>query len=485
MSSSPSLFKPCLDALIEPLFIFTSERNPVFANRAFLDLIGRTTLPEQAIMLWPQHFRHESLAGDFAAELLHKDGHTVLVRFLGTELGDGLYLLKVISAQRKADQHSLFHSQRLETLGLLSGAVAHDFNNVLTGILGHATYLRAVLADNTQVAESLQAIEDGIKKGAAITAQVLQFSKVDVDDKNVQVSLRDVITKTLTLLRKAIPTRLTISTHYDVEDVSVLSSEGQLAQVLVNLVMNARDAIEDKGQLEISLAVERELQTLKEVLKTEEPACPCYAVLSVRDTGTGIEEALLQKIFEPFFTTKQDKGTGLGLYTIAEICKKLGGAIGVRSKVGAGTVVNVYLPAQNVSEQQEVSAAAPLETIARGTERILIVDDEMPIRNVLSVSLQHLGYKVTIAASALEALREIQKGGLSFDLIITDMLMPGMSGEEFFFEVRKEYPDAKFLVISGFSAQGSVERMLEAGARGFLPKPFTIEELSTFVRRCL
>jgi two-component system cell cycle sensor histidine kinase/response regulator CckA len=368
---------------------------------------------------------------------------------------------------------------------LLSGAVAHDFNNVLTGILGHATYLRAVLADNTQVAESLQAIEDGIKKGAAITAQVLQFSKVDVDDKNVQVSLRDVITKTLTLLRKAIPTRLTISTHYDVEDVSVLSSEGQLAQVLVNLVMNARDAIEDKGQLEISLAVERELQTLKEVLKTEEPACPCYAVLSVRDTGTGIEEALLQKIFEPFFTTKQDKGTGLGLYTIAEICKKLGGAIGVRSKVGAGTVVNVYLPAQNVSEQQEVSAAAPLETIARGTERILIVDDEMPIRNVLSVSLQHLGYKVTIAASALEALREIQKGGLSFDLIITDMLMPGMSGEEFFFEVRKEYPDAKFLVISGFSAQGSVERMLEAGARGFLPKPFTIEELSTFVRRCL
>jgi DNA-binding NtrC family response regulator len=147
--------------------------------------------------------------------------------------------------------------------------------------------------------------------------------------------------------------------------------------------------------------------------------------------------------------------------------------------------VSVYLPVQTVIESEEAKASKIQDSILRGTERILIVDDELSIRNVLSVSLQHLGYKVTTSSSALEALRDIKKDGLPFDLIITDMLMPGMSGEEFFFEVRKEYPKANFLVISGFSAEGSVERMLEAGARGFLPKPFTIEELSGFVRRSL
>ena len=484
MTNSGSILLECLNLLSEPLCVIGENRQTLFANRAFSELLlNFDAEPPVTANYWPNNQKHPELYGEITTEIKRVDGQSILVRFEGCSLtAAGMYLLRVVSAQNASDEQSLFQSQRLETLGLLAGAVAHDFNNVLTGILGHAAYLKLILPPEGPHAESILAIEDGIKKGAALSAQVLNFSKVDANEPATEVSLHEMISKTLVLLRKAIPNRLKVTTNFHVKDVGVLATEGSLAQVLVNLVMNARDAIEDAGELEICLGVESDKEQLARIFHGSDLSSEQYAVLSVRDTGCGIETHLLDKIFQPFFTTKQEKGTGLGLHTALKIVTKLGGAMDISSKVGLGTVVSMYLPAQNVSED---STEVKRQTLMRGSERVLIVDDEYAIRNVLSVSLQHLGYQVTALPSALEALHEIDHNGFNFDIVITDMLMPGMSGEEFYFSLMEKHPSAKVLIISGFAAAGSVERMVTHGAKGFIPKPFTIEELSQQVRRVI
>jgi CheY-like chemotaxis protein len=266
----------------------------------------------------------------------------------------------------------------------------------------------------------------------------------------------------------------------------VLAVEGQLMQALVNLVMNARDAIESEGQIRIILSHESDVEKLNHVFNGADLTSNRYAVLSVQDTGSGIPDEYIGRVFERFFTTKRDKGTGLGLSTVFDIAQSLGGTVSLSSKVGVGTSISIYLPIHRTAEAKtsEVKDSSEVN-IQKGSEHILIVDDEAPVRNILAVSLQHLGYKVTAVESALVAVEKIKTDGLPYDLIISDMLMPGMSGDQFFEYLSANHAKANvpFLVISGYSAEGSVQKLLKTGAAGFLAKPFTIEELSKEVRR--
>lgn len=492
MTLDKALLQSCMDGLTEPLFVLSADRKLLFGNKAFYSLVGAITNTESIHDFWPKAVTHRVIEGDFTTELLRISiqpslidssciYEKILVKMYGTVLNGIGTLLKVVAAQSSSDSKGLYHAQRLETLGMLAGAVAHDFNNVLTGILGHTTYLKAILPQSGPHIESLNAIEEGTKKGASITQQVLSFSKLDTFQSATEVSLQELITKTMLLVRKAIPTTLKIETNFKCGITKVLAVEGQLAQVLVNLLMNARDAISGTGTIEISLSIESNHDVLSNVFGGSDIAKDRFAVLSVSDTGTGIPVENLKRIFEPYFTTKREKGTGLGLSTVLGIIHGLGGQVTIQSELGRGSTLNLYIPVHSVEESHIISPKAE-QRIQRGTERILIVDDEYPVRNVLAVSLQHLGYKVTSCDSAFEALRIIDSEGLKYELIISDMLMPGMSGDEFFFALKEKYAEFKFLIISGFSSQDSIQRMLEHGADGFLPKPFTIEELASRVR---
>jgi signal transduction histidine kinase/CheY-like chemotaxis protein len=385
-------------------------------------------------------------------------------------LQEGLLL---ISFEDPAKKEKYFHSQRLETLGMLSGGIAHDFNNVLTGLLGHITYLKTILPQSGPHIESLDAIEEGSKKASVMTQEILNFSRLRTVEKNESVDLCELLLKTCGLLRGAFPPAYQLEFEAPESPVCVEGVEGKLAQVFVNLVMNSRAALGNAGEISICL----EEGQIEEVAGVSS-----VAVVKVSDSGEGIPEENLSRIFEPFFSTKT-QGTGLGLATVKRIVDESGGDISIESTVGVGTEVSVILPLSS----EGLDTIAPLENrkLEHGTERILIVDDEDPVRNVLCVSLKHLGYSVEVARSGQEALAHLEADPNGFDLVILDMLMPELSGDETYFRMRELTPELRALVISGYSSEAAVQKVLDNGGRGFIQKPFSIEQLSAKVRECL
>ncbi len=374
------------------------------------------------------------------------------------------------------------HLQRLQTLGLLAGGIAHDFNNILTGIMGHITYLKAILPQSGPHAQSLVAIEDGSKKASALIQRILSFSKMEASEKLTVVDLNSLVLSSANLLRGAISPEYTIFTDVPNETVAVLGVEAHLSQILINLVINARDAISGQGEIRIILEPCNDKSRLKAAYADRELAHPEYLRLAVSDNGHGIPEELHSKIFEPYFSTKNSKGTGLGLSIVREIVALYGGGIQLESKIDHGTTLSIYFPRH--AEPTKV-AKKEREQLVGGTESILIVDDEAPVRNVISLSLKHLGYQVTAVASGKEALDCFAEKGVAFDLVIMDMLMPNISGEELFFKIRNIHPDINVLLISGFTSEESIKRVMEGGGRGFIQKPFTIDDLARKVRDCL
>lgn len=368
------------------------------------------------------------------------------------------------------------HLQRLSTLGMLAGGVAHDFNNILAGILGHVSYLKNVLPQEGRHVESITAIEEGAKKASFLTQEILNFSKLDPSGSNSVINLNSVVTKTCTLLRGAISPEIAITWKIPSEELRIHGSEGKVAQVVANLVINARDALAGGGSIEVALHKgdgSRDNRTV--------------AVVTVSDNGCGIPPEILPRVYEPYFTTKQLTGTGLGLSTVKAIVSNMRGTIDIHTSVGAGTSVVVELPLVS-TETKESSAEGGVVSrkLVGGTESILVVDDEGPVRDVLSVSLKHLGYAVEVAASGEEAILKYKhRGRGGYDLVILDMLMPKIPGHEVFFCLKEVDPGLNVLVISGYSSEESVQNILDNGGLDFIQKPFTIEELAGKVRSCL
>jgi PAS domain S-box-containing protein len=440
--------------------------------------------------------REQAVAGllggkrDVTFEALHhrKDGSTfpAEVRLTAFSCHGEQPLLIAVSRDataRKGIEQQLQQSQKLESIARLAGGVAHDFNNLLTAILGGVDVLLERVAPGDPLREGVQEIEDAARRAAALTRQLLVFSRKEVVQP-VLVDLDEVVAGMVRMLRRLIGEDIELVTTPGAALRRVRADPGQLEQIIVNLAVNARDAMPGGGRLALetgNVAVDAETARLHGV------SAGRYVLLAISDTGCGMSPETQAHLFEPFFTTKErGKGTGLGLSTVYGIVKQSGGYIQVASRPGRGTHFRIYLPE---AEGDDARAAAPAPgtppaaAVARGSEAVLLVEDDPLVRRVTARTLRASGYAVLEATEGGEALR-LAREGAPPDLLVTDVVMPHMGGEALVARFRAEHPDTRILLISGYTDHGFDVASLGEGV-GFLQKPFAPAALARKVRELL
>ncbi len=389
------------------------------------------------------------------------------------------------SIQDVTEQRSLEaqfrQAQKLEAIGQLAGGVAHDFNNLLTAVLANTDSVMSKVNVEHPFYEDLDEVRQAALRAAALTRQLLAFSRRQtLEPRSLKPS--ELVAGMQRMLERVIGEDIELHSSYDA-DGYVLIDPGQLEQVVLNLVVNARDAMERGGRIEIATGrVELEQPLLRH--HAEIPA-GSYVTLSVRDAGCGMDEATQARIFEPFFTTKeQGKGTGLGLSTVYGIVQQSGGYITVESELGRGTLFTVYLPPSSPPDRAaRMSSAAP--DLLRGSETIVLIEDERSVRRATRRILRANGYRVVEAPGALEALAVLDDAELDVDLILTDIVMPNIDGRELSERIAVVRPSVRFLYMSGHSYDSLSRRGPLPGNSSFLQKPFTAHSLLRKVREVL
>jgi len=386
-----------------------------------------------------------------------------------------------VTEQRRLQQQ-LVQSQKMEAVGRLAGGIAHDFNNLLTVITSYSDLLLQDLGGEDPKREDVEQVRKAAEGAAALTRQLLAFSRQQVLAPRV-VSLSVVVQGVEKMLRRVIGEDVDLVTALDPDVGSVKADVGQLEQVLMNLAVNARDAMPGGGKLTIETAnVEHDPDSAR-----EREAAPVrrFVMLAVSDTGIGMDEATKARIFEPFFTTKEaGKGTGLGLATVYGIVQQSGGFIWVYSEPGHGTTFKIYLPQVEASAQGRAASAAPGD-LPRGTETVLLVEDAAAVRAVTRQVLERQGYTVLEAANGAAALQTAAGHPGPIHLLLTDVVMPVLSGRQLADQLAKVRPDAKVLYASGYTDDAVVRHgVLEAGI-SYLQKPFTADSLARKVREVL
>jgi PAS domain S-box-containing protein len=374
----------------------------------------------------------------------------------------------------------LNQARRLESVGQLAGGVAHDFNNLLGVIMNYAEFVAQEIEPGSQALEDVQEIRRAAERATALTRQLLIFSRRDVVKFEV-LDLNAIISQVENLLRRALGERVELQTAF-AEGLSAIEADrGQIEQVLVNLAVNARDAMPGGGRLAIETAnVELDQDFADSHPGTE--AGP-YVRLTVSDTGEGMDEEVIQRAFEPFFTTKGE-GTGLGLATVYGIVTQAGGRIDLYSEAGMGTTVKVHLPASSAAPGE--ASARPQQSPAGRGEVVLVVEDEPEVRRMARRILTKRGYTVIDAADGNEALAICQRAEQPIDLLLTDVIMPEMLGPELVEQVRSLRPELKVVFMSGYSHQMLAHQALsEQPGAAFIEKPFSADELLGMVRGLL
>ena len=376
--------------------------------------------------------------------------------------------------ERRSLEEMLRQRQKMEAVGTLAGGVAHDFNNLLTSILGYADLLRGKLPEDSETGRAAAVIETAAERAADLTKKLLGFARRG-RIRNVGVDLNALAEEVVEILRRTIPPTVSIRTRLSEGLEPVLGDPGQLQQVLLNLGVNARDAMPDGGELEFST---RRVEVDKDDDVPAEIAMGSYVRLSVSDTGTGIPEGAADRIFEPFYTTKGDEGqgTGLGLAMVYGIVHSHGGHIEVQTSPGSGSTFHVLLP-ESPGTELEGSAGRARPT-ARGQGRVLVVDDEETVRSVLRAMLESMGYAVTLASNGVEAIEVFSEMEPSPDLVIMDMTMPRMGGRECSRRLREIDRDVPILVATGHSTELAKEELEFAG---YIQKPFVRTRLAEMI----
>ena len=381
--------------------------------------------------------------------------------------------------EAKARDDQLRHAQKLEALGRLAGGVAHDFNNVLTAIKGYAELLLDSFDGDDRRRGNAQGVLKAADTATSLTRQLLAFSRQRMATVRV-VSLGRLLPDVEKMLKRLIGEEIDLRTIVHAAGGCVRADPHHLEQVLLNLVVNARDAMPRGGSIDVELS-----ELTLPASGVDDVALPPgpYVRLSVRDRGCGMTPDVKARIFEPFFTTKQEgAGTGLGLAVVQGIVQQLGGAIAVESEVSRGSTFHVYLP--QTGEAEQVAVAGPV-TVCAGTETVLLVEDEPDVAELLVNALEGNGYTVLRAARGAEALEIVRTYSASIHLLLTDVVMPGMNGRELADRATALRPEMQILYMSGYSDDAVLQRGVEAARAHFIAKPFSIKLLTSTIREVL
>jgi len=392
--------------------------------------------------------------------------------------------LRDITTEKKAEIENqrlhkhLQQAQKMEAIGTLSGGIAHDFNNLLMGIQGRTSLMAVDIGHDHPHSEHISAIEEYIKSATDLTKQLLGVARGGQYEIR-PVDINQLLTESSKMFGRT-KKQIRIRTHLHKQALVVNVDRMQIEQVLLNLYVNAAQAMPDGGDLDL----ETEIVTLEDVFAKPYAAKPGkYAKLSITDTGIGMDDSIQQRIFDPFFTTRdKGRGTGLGLASAYGIIKNHSGIITVSSVPGQGTTFHIFLPISDQDAIQEVPAGTGL---IYGAGTILLVDDEEMITDVAGEMLSRLGYRVLIAKSGEEAVDIMRTHARKIDLVVLDLIMPGMSGDKAFDLIRQIQPEIPVLLSSGYALNGQATGVMNKGCDGFIQKPFSLPELSQKIREVL
>src|SRR3984885_13182311 len=473
------------------------------ANPAFLQLLGRATVDEivgeHIFGLYAQNDRWFALA-DFLrsaepfkglmAEWKGKDTATTLVRISGRAVadgGDGGIVFELFAedvTERRVLEDQLRQSQKMEAVGRLAGGIAHDFNNLLMVISGYSEFLLERLGAEPQLRGPAQEIASAAERASSLTRQLLAFSRKQMLAPRI-VNLNEVATENTKMLTRMIGEDIDLVMVPGANLWPVRARAGQIEQVIMNLAVNARDAMPSGGKL----TIETSNVTLDEAYARFHAPLPPgdYVMVAISDTGNGMDNETQSHIFEPFFTTKGTKGTGLGLSTVYGIVKQSGGYIWVHSEVGRGTTFKIYLPRVASTGEAVTQVAVPVEyrKVEPGRETILLVEDEPNLRYLARQYLEKQGYRVIEAADGAVAVQIAVAHEGVIHLLLTDVIMPGMNGRELAQRISEIRPNVKILYMSGYTENVIGQNgTLDAGVR-LLQKPFNLRDLKSVVREVL
>jgi signal transduction histidine kinase/ActR/RegA family two-component response regulator len=387
--------------------------------------------------------------------------------------------------ERKQTEERLQEVLRLEAIGRLAGGIAHDLNNMLVAILGFSDLLARSFSPKDPRLEDVEQITRAASQSATLTRQLLAFARRELVRPRL-LDLNEIVRYAVAMLRPVLGENVNLVVRLSTKLGGIHADPARVEQILMNLVLNARDAMPQGGRVEIETEVlELEVSPQSWQPEAEAPPPGRYAVLSVRDTGHGMDAPTLQHIWEPFFTTKPaGQGTGLGLSVVYGSVKQSGGYVWVESEVGLGTAVRVYWPelALVAEQREEAQTVAP---VGRGTETLLIVEDESAVRALIVRAARNFGYRCLEAPTASEAVRLLEQEQGKIDLVITDVVMPGMSGGQLGETLAHRFPTIPVLYMSGFANDDVIRRGLLEPSRPFLQKPYTPDDLAQKIREVL
>lgn len=410
---------------------------------------------------------------------------TAMLVHANEELRNEVKIHQQLDEDKDQLEDQLRQAQKMEAIGTLAGGIAHDFNNILAGIMGHTELALIRLGRKENAEKYLSEVLNASTRAKDLVSQILSFSRQsDTELKPLQIST--IIKEAMRLLRSTLPTTITIEKSISNEQCIVVGNATQIHQVLMNLCTNAAHAMEASGgTLSVALKpYDHVTGDRDKPLNHPTGLGPGrYVQLVISDTGHGIEPHFIARIFDPYFTTKEKEvGTGLGLAVVQGIIQKHGGIITVESKMGAGTTFDVFVPRVEGKIKQDFKK---LQTIPDGTEKILLVEDDPDLAELSDKLLTTLGYRVTTLTDSKQALETFLDQPDAFDMIITDLIMPGLTGKMLAVEILKKRPRIPIIVCTGFGDMITDEELIESGIKGVLHKPITIYHLAQVIRQAL
>jgi signal transduction histidine kinase/ActR/RegA family two-component response regulator len=397
------------------------------------------------------------------------------------ELQTRLTQIQMAEREKQDLTKQLYQAQKMEAIGTLAGGIAHDFNNILAPIIIGAELALTTTPVDNQAHPMLQKVLSAGIRAKDLVQQILTFSRQS-DVETSPLRLQPIIKETIKLARASLPATIEIRQDIRAENDLVLANPTQMHQVMMNLIANAGHAMRPKGGI-LEMTLNNMHLDDAAVAGLPEITAGHYVLLTVRDTGHGMERRTMEQIFNPFFTTKErGEGTGLGLSIVHGIVRGYGGAITVESQPGVGTTFTLYLPVTKTEVVEKTKAADPLP---QGTESIMLVDDEPVIAEVYSQMLEQLGYKLDARTDPRDALAAFRSDPKAYDLVITDMTMPRMTGDKLAAELLRIRPDIPVILCTGFSEQITEQKALDMGIRDFIMKPIVTSNIAQKIRKAL